>query len=765
MARFRLACVSLVAGTVLSLAAPAGAQVAAVASAEDWSRSIWTAASEGRDQRLWSLLEDRPAVVPEGAAAWLGTSADLLKANMSKREELRIEELKRVNEELDKHLADAASDLTISRALRSAVELHYLSIDKAGVLNDARIARLRARAAEAARDAELRGDWFTSSELFARLDALYEDSGDFKEDLRRQGTRLGMIRLYVPEQFWALRNDRRLADNEKPLPPYNPVGDVWSEKLAGITTYMVVKAVERGGADHVERTPLEKALRGGLEAVRTMVTTEDLASAFPGLRNPEARAQMLASLAQEEARLLMGARAGDTQDLMKRLMTENKKSVMIDEPALIHEFGNGAMAEFDEFSAIIWPDEVRRFNKSTQGNFIGVGIHIQLDELLNIRVVTPIEGTPAQRAGVRPGDIIKRVNGKPTLGFSLDQAVDVITGPEDTPVTLTLEREVADDAPAPADGAEAGPKLAEVDVRLVREKIEIPSVKGWKRIGAAEDSWEWFIDPELRIGYVRLSGFTEKTDLELDSAIRQMKAQNIRGLILDLRFNPGGLLEQAVAVTSRFVEPRAADVYGGLIVSTHGPDGRTPEREYALDRRATLSDVPVVVLINEGSASASEIVSGAIQDYASAGVVRGLVLGWRSFGKGSVQNVWQLPGAGVTPAYVKLTTQYYKLPGGRLIHRKPTSGHWGVEPNLAVEMLPKQIAEAFTLRQNADVLKLNNEGAKGDKNEPPPNPDDLIAKGLDLQLEHALVVLQTQTLADGRGHAQLKAPAEVRTRN
>ncbi|MFM9995543.1 MAG: S41 family peptidase [Phycisphaerales bacterium] len=762
MPRFRLACVALIAGTVLSSALPASAQVAAVASAEDWSKSIWSAASGGHDQRLWSLLEERPAVVPEGAAVWLGTSADLLKANMAKREELRGEELKRVNEELDKHLADAPSDLTISRALRSAVELHMLSTDKPGVLNDARVARLRARAAEAARDAELRGDWFTSSELFARLDSLYEDTGDFKEDLRRQGTRLSMIRLYVPERFWELRNDRRLEDNEKPLPPYNPVGDVWSEKLAGITTYMAAKAVERGAADHVERTPLEKSLRGGIEAIRTMVTTEDLAGSFPGLRNPEARARMLASLAQEDARLLLGARPGDTMELMKRLMGENKKSVMIDEPALIHEFGNGAMAEFDEFSAIIWPDEVRRFNKSTQGNFIGVGIHIQLDELLNIRVVTPIEGTPAQRAGVRPGDIIKRVNGKSTLGFSLDQAVDVITGTEDTKVMLTLER-ASDDAPA--GGAGDGPRVDEIDVSLIREKIEIPSVKGWKRIGAAEDSWEWFIDPELKIGYVRLSGFTEKTDLELDSAIRQMKAQNVRGLILDLRFNPGGLLEQAVAVTSRFVEPRAAEVYDGLIVSTHGPDGRTPEREYALDRRATLSNIPVVVLVNEGSASASEIVSGAIQDYAAAGALRGLVLGQRSFGKGSVQNVWQLPGAGLTPAYVKLTTQYYKLPGGRLIHRKPTSEHWGVEPNLSVEMLPKQIAEAFTLRQNADVLKLNNEGAKGDKNEPSPNPDDLIAKGLDLQLEHALVVLQTQTLADGRGHAQLKEPAETRTRN
>ncbi len=741
----------------LFVAAPALAQVA-VANADEWSRSIWAAARNGSQDEVFTLLNQRPELDAD-RVGWLSTSVDSLTANLARREEIRAEELKRVNEELDKQLAAGNDDLTLARALKSAVELHYLTPEglKASVLADERIVGLRRRAESGAHAAEARADWFTSSELFARLDTLYEDTREYHEDLRRQGTRLAMIRLYAPERFWDLRNQRRLAEEEKPLPPYNPMGDSWDEKLTGISRPMVVRAVERAAVEHVDReaSGMSSMLIGGLEAVRTMLTTEDLAGAFPGLRNPDARSRMIAALAQEEARLRVGfTRAGEADSLLRRLMEENRRTVNVADTALMHEFGNGAMGELDEFSSIIWPDEVRRFNKNTQGNFIGVGIQIQLDELSNIRVVTPLEGTPAQRAGVRAGDIIKKVNGRSTLGFTLDQAVDVITGPSDTPVTLTLEREVEG-------------QTAEIDMRLVRERIEVASVKGWKRLGAAEDLWDWFIDHDHQIGYVRLLNFTEKTDQELDAAIRQMRDHGLNGLILDLRFNPGGLLEQAVAVASRFVDPPENDQWGGIIVSTHGPNDAASQREYALTSRASLAGVPVVVLVNEGSASASEIVSGAIQDYARRGVIRGVVVGARSFGKGSVQNVWQLPGTGVMAA-VKLTTQYYKLPGGRLIHRKAGAAEWGVEPNMKVEMLPKQIAEAFTLRQNADVLTLDERGVARDQKEPPPNPDDLITKGLDLQLQQALVLLQTQTVALGEQHekrAQIEVPVQTRKNN
>src|ERR1051326_3674711 len=281
------------------------------------------------------------------------------------------------------------------------------------------------------------------------------------------------------------------------------------------------------------------------------------------------------------------------------------------------------------------------------------------------------------RAGIRAGDLIKKVDGASTEGFSLDQAVDVITGPMDTEVTLTIEREIK--------GENGSKSTEEKDYRLTRKDIPIITVKGWKRSGPREDAWDWFIDPQDHIGYVRLMQFSDKTDKDFDEAISQMKAQGLSGLILDLRYNPGGLLDQAVAITSRFVDREASTHYNGMVVTTHTKDNALVQKEPITPGAARLAGVPVIVLINEGSASASEIVSGAIQDYAKSGEVKAMLMGARSYGKGSVQNVWQL--SGNADAAVKVTTQYYHLPGGRMIHRLPGASAWGVEPQLKVDML------------------------------------------------------------------------------
>lgn len=749
MKLWRLSGLCLLAGLLLSTTPIATAQM------QDWPSAVWTAALQGREDLVLDTLARHPAG-EDRTSERLASSIERLKKHIANREAERLEQMKTVEAELEKALAEPRTDLSLSRALRSAVELYMLSTDKSALLARPKIKDLRREAESAARSAESRGDVFTASELFSRLDSLYEETGHYKSDVIRQTTRLQMIRLYAPERFWHLRNERRRAEGEKPLPPYNPLGDRWAAKLDGINKSMVLRALNRSANEHVERDrgSLATMLTGGIEGVRTMLTTDDLGTTFPGIRDAQARARVLSLLTTEEARLARpgaNARYSDLDSLIDRLLATNEQSTKIAETALLHEFANGAMGRLDEFSSIIWPDEIRRFNKSTQGNFIGVGIQIQLDELARIKVVTPLEDTPAQRAGIRAGDLITKVNGQSTEGFTLDQAVDVITGPQDTAVTLTITREI--------DG-----EKTDRDVRLVRARIKVGSVKGWRKLGLADDQWDWFVDRESRIGYVRLTGFTEETDREFDRAVEQMKAEGLRGIILDLRFNPGGLLEQAVAIASRFIEPGAGNRYDGLVVSTHTIGDRVVQREQVERGRASLTGVPVVVLINEGSASASEIVSGAIQDYSSSGEVRGLLVGQRTFGKGSVQNVWQLPGQGVIAA-IKLTTQYYKLPGGRLIHRKTGAPAWGVQPNLGVEMLPKQIAEAFLLRQNADVIRLNDKGQPAPDAEGDPNPDDLLAKGLDLQLEYALVLLQSQTVPVGGHRAQLDRVPEASPRN
>ncbi|MEX2217165.1 MAG: S41 family peptidase [Phycisphaerales bacterium] len=769
---------------VMALAGMATAQAPAAPAMEavrlelspDWSARVWEAAAKGDTDALLKLLEAAPA------DERLAQNVALLKANLAARETKRQEQTAKVSAELDKILASGGGDISLSLALKSAIELHMLSTDKGTVQKDPRVVRLVGDAESAAKAAAERGDWLTASDLFSRLSMLFEEEGRFKDDIKREMQRLAMIRLYAPERFWHLRNNRRNAEiawkqahkdvvaeiedertgrsaadikarkeaETRPLPRYNDMGDSFQEKLAGIEETMVQNAVARAYGRHVERKSMDKILAGAIDSVRTLVTTDDLRPIFPSLADDRAREDFLGYLATEESRLEKAgenAGAGDLVLLIRRMVERSDKTVKLPRYALLHEFGNGAMLALDEFSAIIWPDEIRRFNRNTQGKFIGVGIQIELDPLWNIRVVTPLDSTPAQRAGVRSGDLIRKVDGKSTEGFTLDQAVDVITGPADTEVVLTVER-----------GDEA--QKAELEFPLTRQQIDVITVKGWKRDGAREDAWNWFIDPESKIGYIRVTQFAERTDAELDRAIDQLRQAGAAGVILDLRFNPGGLLEQAVAVVSRFVDGASAQRHNnGLVVTTHDKDNQLVQKEAVLKGKARLRNVPVVVLINEGSASASEIVSGALQDYAKTGEVRAVVLGARSYGKGSVQNVWPMEHRAQMAA-VKVTTQYYLLPAGRKIHRVPAAPEWGVDPDLKVEMLPMQVTDAAQLRLNADVLRLGEPHAMAAGAEPTANPEDLITKGMDLQLHTALVILQAQA----RGKADT-AMIEKRTAN
>lgn len=757
----------IIAAAGLSLLGPAIPSISAapytVVAADDWATKAWDAASRGDQAALDELLKNPPPSL--NAESPLVQSIKHLLADVEARETKRASEISRVRKELDKALAAGADDLNLSMAIKSAVELSMLATDKDSLMKEPKLRGLVMDADSAARKAESRGDWMMASELYYRLDLLLEDNGTYRDDVKRESQRLAMIRMYAPQRLWDLKNARRNAeidwrakqpkepaadgkepkDDTKPLPPYNPMGDDFHQKLEGIDETMVSTALRRGYERHVERTTMDKILRGAIEAVHTLVTTDDLKGIFPGMGEANAKEAFLKFLEAEDEKIAkLGNDAGmaDLFGLVQRTVAQNEKTVKLPKTALLHEFGNGGLAALDEFSAVIWPDEVPRFERNTQGRFVGVGVQIELDPLQNIRIVTPLDGTPAQKAGLRTGDLIKKVDGVSTIGFTLDQAVDVITGPEDTQVVLTIER----DQPK----AEGGSDHIEKEYKLHRSKIEIATVKGWRRTGTKEDEWDWFVDPSNRIGYVRLTQFADRTDNEFDNAIDAMKsgAGGLNGLILDLRYNPGGLLDQAVAITSRFVDGGQVKNFRGLVVTTHAKDNTLVQREPAARGAARLSGIPVVVLINEGSASASEIVSGALNDYAHSGDIKAVLIGNRSYGKGSVQNVWPLDRAG-TRAYVKITTQYYHLPGDRMIHRRPGAASWGVEPDLKVDMLPTQIADTLTLRLNSDVLKVDENGKRlqGTGTDAPANPDDLITKGMDVQLEQALVLLQTQVPA------------------
>ena len=223
-----------------------------------------------------------------------------------------------------------------------------------------------------------------------------------------------------------------------------------------------------------------------------------------------------------------------------------------------------------------------------------------------------------------------------------------------------------------------------------------------------------------------------------------MQGAGANALILDLRFNPGGLLREAVSIANRFVRE-------GVIVSQHNAQGVQVDADRARPGMDTLRSMPVAVLINDGSASASEIVAGCLQDYAKTGAINAVVVGVRTYGKGSVQNIYDL---GRGEAILKLTERYYRLPGGRLIHRRDGQNVWGVEPDITVRMLPNQIGEALELRQTADIVEIDERGVALNEDKRP-DPTRLLTEGIDTQLEVALLLLRTQTLGKSKGHAML----------
>ena len=714
---------------------PANPAAYAEAQAAASGMAVWKAALDGKFDTALTLADQLAANNDSTTMQHLKRRVEQVKGSIAFRETERQSSLDRVNKQIDEILAGPQTTANLSKAIAKAIELHMLAADKSLIVKTPRVRDLISRGDKAAHEAEAANDWLMAGELFGRLNLLLEETQIYKADVRRLSDRLGMIRLYAPERLYDLRNFRRQQDTLPPLPPFNRIGEDYTSRLNGIDETSVLKAISYAAESHVEKVPLQRMMIGGLESIRVLVTTKDLAAIFPGLADEKARAAMLQHVDTQLARFAQAdAPSGPfvAASVIADLQKVNSETIKLPPEAILHEFGNGTFDRLDEFSQIIWPDELSRFKRMTEGSFVGVGVQIQLDEESQmIKVVSPLEGTPAQRAGIRSGDLLKKINAKSAVGMTLDQAVEQITGNAGTAVNILIERAGED-----------------ISYDLKRAKIKLPTVKGWARAGNADMDWNWFIDEQSQIGYIRVSNFSETTTRDIKTAVGAMKRGGLKGLILDLRFNPGGLLDQAVSVSNLFVDE-------GPIVWTQSSTGRR-QTENAEPSRASLRNIPSVVLINETSASASEIVSGAVRFYADKNEVPAVVLGNRSYGKGSVQNVAPLSSA----AQMKLTTAYYYLPSGVCIHRRDGASTWGVEPHLKVEMLPKQQNDAIVLRSDAD-LPANAERPKPAKRKEgetpvddtragPPDATRLLTENIDLQLQSALLILQSRLAASAQ---------------
>ena len=744
-----------------------------------WSESTWDAARRA-DMAAFDLAI---ANAPTGDTVSMKALHDAISLQATHKAEQEIARQESITTRR-KEIVDELAKNNLTKAMVAAANLKFLLDNEAWKLelqSDA-VSQLQAMGQDMYLKALNDSDWLLAQEMLFRLRALYEDGGDatqlkkLTDQLDDCGDRVQLLAEYAPKNLYDLRkkqNDRfkaaealepkkekkvdpiaePMVDPNDPegelstkaedvFPDYNPaLIESWKDQFQGISLSMLKEGLRKAATEHLENGGWKPLLESGIEALRLLATTTECQESFPSLSDDTKRAAWIAAIDKAAATVAAATRDTATsvlfREVMAQLLAANDATVTLPEEVVLHEFGEGAMGVLsrrfeDNYSALIWPEATRRFRQQVDGNFVGVGIMIRHDEKRDIQIINPLEGSPASRAGLKPNDRIIAVDGQSTTGWALTKAVDLITGPAGEVVTLTVRRPTVDEP---------------FDVPMKRESIKIRSVNGWNKKGLNESgnpTWEWYMDPTMGIAYVRLTSFNEDSFTDFLAALKEMRVERkLNGLILDLRGNPGGLLSSAVDFCNLWIEK-------GVLVSTENRFGITTSSKNAEANRAELKDLPVAVLVNQSSASASEILSGALQAYDKA-----VIVGERSFGKGSVQEVNPLADRGKQAA-VKITTQHYVLPPevlqpegtkGRLVHKKPGSNDWGVNPDLRAKMTPDQIDKSTELRLKSDTLVA----ADDPKAKPRPDPNDLFAKGLDPQLEMALLAMRARVVKDTVG--------------
>ena len=375
--------------------------------------------------------------------------------------------------------------------------------------------------------------------------------------------------------------------------------------------------------------------------------------------------------------------------IFEKVLELNEATVKFPREVLISQFVEAALTALDPYTSLVWPRQVEDFEKIMTNEFTGIGIEISKQEG-QLTVASLLPDTPAYKSGLDAGDIIEKVNGLETKDMTLTCAVHKITGPKGTEVTLSIFRPTED---------------KKWELVITRDKIVVPTIRGWQRTEAGK--WLYIIDEKDRIGYIRITSFSSETSTDLENALRKLESDGLKGLIIDLRFNTGGLLDSAVEVADKFID---ADDW---VVKRQPRDGIAPTYE-ASHKNGTHPNYPLVILINSSSASASEIVAGALADKKYK---RAILVGGRTHGKGSVQGVTSYPGEG---AQLKYTMAYYHLPSDQRVEsqeamKKLGRTDWGVGPNVNIVLRSDELKEMIEMQRDNDVLvRADHDNTNGD---------------------------------------------------
>jgi carboxyl-terminal processing protease len=552
---------------------------------------------------------------------------------------------------------------------------------------------------------EQEGKWLDAyTHNYYWLTALYEDNEAYK-DKADELTELATIELSLKD---------------------SSCGETAAERYEGIEPEMFLRALKLLENSYVTVVDYGDMAQEGLERCRRLSRVlEKTTEALAWKASPGAIREWTAGLKAIQARVDESAADGASmsremlEGIFEDVLALNSITLGLPEEVAVAQFGEASFAALDPFTNLVWPWQVKDFEKNMTQQFTGIGVEISKATGI-LKITSLLPDTPAYRAGLDAEDEIVAVDGEPTKDMTIYCVVDKITGPKNTRVTLTIRR----------------PSTGEVkNYTITRDRIVVDPLRGWTRDAAGQ--WDYMIDPANGIGYVRLMQFTEKSGPDIDSVLRQLEKEGLSGLVLDLRFNTGGYLQAAAEVVDLFLDD-------GVIVKSNPRHGFS-NYEFA-HRSGTHPDYPLVVLINGVSASASEIVAGALQD---PKYQRAILVGERTYGKGSVQVITSYTGDG---SQMKYTMAYYHLPSDQRVKNryqieKMGRKDWGIAPDIEVKMLSNEVRKMLDIQRDNDVLFQDGHETDGGRSRRHALEETLRA---DPQLSVGLMVVRSRLAATGQ---------------